>query len=222
MTNNDLILISGRLTNRYHDHRHYNKRGAIAEIIYIMLSTRTEEYNYLRTYKALRKKYPRWEALANADESEIAYVIHLGGLSNLKAKLIKETLNKIRIKQGALSLAGLNKLNNQELENFLTSLPGVGVKTARCVMLYVYDRHVFPVDAHCWRICKRLGLTDSRNDKPTKREIDSLQQRIPKYLHLPLHVNFISLGREICIASTPRCNICILSDLCPKIIGYEI
>lgn len=215
----DLREISKRLSDRYRDHRHYNKRGPIAEMIFILLSTRTEEYNYLRTYRALRERFPTWRSLDRAREEKIADVIKLGGLSRLKAKQIKRILTAIQERAPSFSMKAFRSLPDDELEAFLTSLPGVGVKIARCVMLYAFDRQVFPVDVHCWRVSKRLGLiaAKSSNGGPTKREMDELQSKIPPALRLALHVNFVSLGREFCLDPRPNCYPCPLLDLCPTV-----
>lgn len=213
----NIYNINRLLSKRYNNHLHYNKRGPIAEIVFILLSTRTEEYNYLRTYRSLREKYPSWNMLLTAPEHEIENAIKLGGLSKIKARQIKNVLTSIKNKTGALSLKHLKVLSDDELECFLISLPGVGVKIARCVMMYAFGRKVFPVDTHCLRISQRLQLIDGRIKKRnlTKKSMDEIQKMIPPNLRLSLHVNFISLGRELCIASRPRCAICPLSSMCP-------
>ena len=83
-------------------------------------------------------------------------------------------------------------------------------------MLYSLGHEVFPVDTHCWRISQRLGWirSTSRDGVCSKRDMDRLQEKIPAKLRFSLHVNMISLGREICIDGRPRCNLCPLKQLC--------
>ena len=212
-----LQVVSDRLSLRYKDFRHHNKTGPIAELIFIILSTRTEEYNYLRSYAALKRRFSRWESLTRADETAIAEEINIGGLASLKARQIKSILREINLREGRISLSSLRPLSDFEVEAYLTSLHGIGVKIARCIMLYAFGREVFPVDAHCWRVSQRLGIIDPTISKRSMslRHVDELQKRIPEALRFKLHVNFISLGREICQDPRPKCSLCPLQDICP-------
>jgi endonuclease III len=110
-------------------------------------------------------------------------------------------------------------MSDEEAEAFLLSLPGVGKKVARCVLMYSLGRQVFPVDTHCWRIAQRLGwVRPTQKDKHcAPRDMDRLQSKIPPELRHSLHVNMISLGREICAPTSPRCDECPISAWCPKI-----
>lgn len=211
-----LIRISSLLSRRYRDSMHHNKTDPVAEIVFILLSTQTEEYNYLTTYRELRRRFPTWSRVQQATVDQIALVIRKGGLARLKAAWIFALLRSICDKEGSLTLQRLHDLTDAEVEKYLISLPGVGIKTARCVMMYALGRQVFPVDAHCWRICARLGLVPEKHAaKPTRRDADSLQAIIAPDLRLPLHVNFVSLGRKVCLDPTPKCKRCVLRTLCP-------
>jgi endonuclease III len=109
-------------------------------------------------------------------------------------------------------------MSDDECEQFLLGLPGVGTKVARCVMMYSLDRQVFPVDTHCWRICRRLGWV--RRTTPdgncSRRDADRLQSRIPPELRRSLHVNMVSLGKRLCLAGSPRCDECPIGRLCRR------
>ena len=102
---------------------------------------------------------------------------------------------------------------DDELEQYLTTLSGVARKTALCVMLYTLTRNVLPVDTHVWRLAQRLGLAhrDPWNE-PRRRDLET---RIPTDWRSSLHVTLVAHGHEICRASRPRCDTCILADLCP-------
>jgi len=121
-------------------------------------------------------------------------------------------------KFGEPTLKSLHKMSVKEAESFLLSLPGVGKKVARCVLMYSLGRQVFPVDTHCWRIARRLGwVRPTQKDKHcAPRDMDRLQSKIPPELRYSLHVNMISLGREICTPSSPRCDECPILALCAK------
>ena len=211
--------ITSILSQRYHDWDHYNYKNPLEELLFILCSIQTNEELYRNTYAALRRSYPTFEALADASETEISDVIVSGGLSSQKANKIKQILGEIIERFGKPTLAPLKRMSDNEREEFLTSLMGVGKKTARCIMMYCLGSQVFPVDLHCWRICRRLGWI--RPTRPNKscspNDMDRLQSKIPPELRFSLHVNMISLGREICTTRNPKCLICPIKQYCRRI-----
>lgn len=204
---------------RYHDWDHYNRKNPLEELLFILCSIQTNEDLYRDTFTALLRAYPTFAALAATPEIEIAGTIVNGGLSKQKARKIKHILNEIIERFGKATLAPLKRMSNDEREQFLTSLMGVGKKTTRCIMMYLLGCLVFPVDLHCWRICRRLGWV--RPTRPNKscspKDMDRLQSKIPPKLRFSLHVNMVSLGREICTAQQPRCSICPINQYCRQI-----
>jgi endonuclease III len=206
------------LKRRYKDHAHNNRKNPLSELLFIQCSIKTTEANYERAYREFRRAFPTFEAIACARVPSMARSLHIGGLYWSKAKLIKRSFRMIRSAFGKPTLAPLHKMSDAECEKFLTSLPGAGVKVARCVMMYALGRQVFPVDTHCWRIAQRLGwvCATSKDGLPTRRDMDRLQSKIPPGLRFSLHVNFLSLGREFCKAGRPDCQNCPLYDLCLK------
>lgn len=185
------------------------------ELLFIICSVKTFEGNYSASYLEIKRKYPRFADLLAADEKEIAQTIAFGGLSNQKAKAIGSVLSTLNNLFGRPTLAPLRKLNDAEIEQFLTSLPGVGKKIARCVMLYSFKRDVFPVDTHCWKIFKRLGWIE-KEGSPSPKDMDTLQGMVPPDLRYPLHVNLISHGRAVCNTKKPKCDICAINQYCEK------
>jgi len=127
-------------------------------------------------------------------------------------------MKELKDKFGRPTLSPLKFFDDQEYESFLISLPGVGKKIARCIMLYSLNCKFFQVDTHCWRICKRLGwIRPKRRSRTcTPHEMDALQSRIPKDVRFSLHVNMISLGRHIYTYYDPKCSICPHRSLCKK------
>lgn len=210
--------VARRLSRRYGNPRHFNRRNPLDELLFIICSLQTNEALYRRTYKALRRAFPTTHNLAMASEAEISQVIKDGGLANQKARHVRRIMDGIISKFGRLTLAPLRYMTDQDCERFLCSLPGVGKKTSRCVMMYSLDREVFPVDANCWRIARRLGwVRRTRKDGScSPRDMDRLQDRVAPHLRHSLHVNMVSLGRDCCTPRSPSCCACPLVDLCPQ------
>jgi endonuclease III len=139
-------------------------------------------------------------------------VIRDAGLSWVKARQIKALLRRLTKDFGSLSLAPLRKMNTDVLEAYLAGLPGVGLKTARCVMMYSFDRPVFPVDTHCMRLFVNLGLMGGRLRFEYAQ--GPLQAAVPVDIRRTLHVNAVAHGRETCIPRFERCGRCVISHLC--------
>lgn len=199
----------------YGSQRHFNKADPFDELVFIILSAQTEFYSYHETWKALRQQFPTRNNLAKARVPQIAAAIKEGGLSQKKARQIKGALQKIKQDAGALSLSFLKKWSDADAKRYLVSLPGIGAKSARCIMMYSLGRKVFPVDTHVWRVSRRLGLAPAI-PKPTPPLENQLEEKIPPDLRYTLHVNMVSHGRCICTPYWPKCDECTLNDLCPS------
>ena len=214
-----VVEIAARLKKRYRDFDHYNLKDTLDELLFIICSTKTEEASYRNSYLSLKESFPTHDAIAAASADSIARAIVRGGLSNLKAKAIRNLLDAVVARFGEPNLEPLRSMGDDEAEDFLVSLPGVGKKIARCVLMYSLGRRVFPVDTHCWRIARRLGwVRPTRKDGYcAPRDMDRLQAKIPPKLRFSLHVNMVSLGREICNAIAPKCEKCPVADWCPRI-----
>ncbi len=211
--------VAAALKYRYHDFDHYNLKDPLDELLFIICSTKTGEASYRASFGALKAAFPTPGQLAQATAEYIARPIAGGGLSNQKSKAIRALLDAVVARFGAPVLEPLRAMGDRDAEAFLTALPGVGKKVARCVMMYALDRKVFPVDTHCWRIARRLGwVRATQKDRHcAPRDMDRLQSRIPPEFRYTLHVNMVSLGREICTASAPKCGACPVAAWCPKI-----
>jgi endonuclease III len=215
--------VAETLKARYRDFAHYNRRNPLDELLFIMCSVQTDERKYRAAHRQLRRRFPRFAMLAEASVDDVAETINGGGLANQRARAITEIMASVVERFGRPSLADLKSLPDAECEALLTSLPRVGKKTARCVMLYSLGRDVFPVDIHCWRVATRLGWF-----RPTRpyngcsktyraRLEDELQDMIPADLRFSLHVNFVSLGREHCAPRNPNCGSCPIRRYCKRI-----
>jgi endonuclease III len=201
-----------RLARQYGTPRLGNKRHPISELVFIILSARTRGEHHEAIYRRLRRAFETWEAVRDASIDEIERVIHDAGLSRIKANQIKTLLQRLTEDFGSLSGAALRRLDTTALEAYLASLPGVGLKTARCVMLYSLNRAVFPVDTHCMRLFQNLGIIEKRLRFEEAQE--PLQSVVPPDLRYSLHVNAVAHGRATCIPAAPRCGDCSIASLC--------
>ena len=209
-------VVASTLSDYYSDHEHGNKKNPLSELLFIICSLQTNETLYQSTYASLRARFKKFSQLADAQEDEIANVIAHGGLSRQKARTIRAIISRLESDFGAPTLSPLRAMTDAECEQYLESLPGVGRKTGRCVMMYSLGRDVFPVDSNCWRICRRLGwVRPIRPDKScSPQDMNRVQNGIPPSLRFSLHVNLVSHGRAICIPVHPRCGICCIRSLC--------
>jgi len=191
-----------------------NKRNPFNELLYILLSSKTPPYRYQEVYRKLRQAYARADKLTEARPEDIAMVITQGGLENRKARAIASIARRLKQEFGQVTLAPLKKMTDQEAEAFLTSLPEVNKKTARCVLMYALDRSVFPVDNHCFRVAQRLGWIP-KAVYLTDRHADELQAGVPEPLRRDLHIGMVLLGRNYCSPKHSQCSDCPLLKFCP-------
>ena len=192
-------------------------RDPIDVLIGTILSQNTSDANSGRAFASLKASFDSWEAVASAPAEHIAQVIQSGGLSQIKAVRIKQALEQIEKEQGRISLDSLKSKSMAEAEDYLMRLPGVGHKTARCVLLFSLGKPSLPVDTHVFRVAKRLGLIDS--GVSIEKAPSLLQEQIPPSKVYQFHIHMIEHGRRICHARQPRCSRCILKRYCPSSIG---
>lgn len=190
-----------------------NKRNPFNELLYIILSSKTPPERYPRAYRELRRAYPCAASLAYADPQDVVKVIQFAGLGDKKASQIVQTANQLKQLFGRVTLSPLRRMTNEAAEEILTSLPGIGIKSARCILLYSLDRQVFPADNHCLRIARRLGWVESATF--TKGTANLLQSGVPPTLRRDLHVGMVLLGRKYCVPKDPRCGNCPILESCP-------
>jgi endonuclease III len=180
--------------------------------VFIILSARTRGRNHEAVYRQLRRCYRTWAAVMEASVDDIEHVIHDAGLSRVKARQIHQLLHRLSADFGDLSGRHLRAMGTDALEEYLVSLPGVGLKTARCVMMYSLDRRVFPVDTHCMRLFANLGIINGRMRFDYAQ--DPLQSLVPLGIRHSLHVNVVAHGRNTCIPGAERCGECPIERLC--------
>jgi endonuclease-3 len=181
-------------------------------LIRTILSQNTNDRNRDRAYEELRRWFPRWQDILEADTKEISEAIRVGGLAQQKSARIKDILQWVQDCWGSMTLAPLCAMRTEEAMEILLGLKGVGLKTANCVLAFGCGRNAFPVDTHILRITKRLGLIPARTTAEQAHGL--LAPLVPEGVAVPLHLNLIRYGREICKARQPRCSGCLFPELC--------
>lgn len=188
-------------------------RDPLSELILTILSQNTSDHNSRRAYSSLIETFGDWRAVAEGNVEDIARAIQTGGLAQIKAARIKLILGQILSQRGSLDLDFLAELPVAEARDWLQSLPGVGPKTAACVLLFSLGKPVLPVDTHVHRVAKRLGLIDSKTSAENAHEV--LGALVPAEYVYRFHIHMIEHGRKVCRAQNPRCDQCVLLQICP-------
>ena len=185
---------------------------AVDELVSTILSQATSDTNRDKGYFALKERYPDWEHVRDAPVKEIEDTIRSAGLARQKAPRIKAALQYITDTVGEINLDFLETMDINEAKAWLTSIDGVGPKTAAIILLFTYNRAAFPVDTHVHRVTKRLGLiADNINAEKAHLIFEEIA---PPENYYADHLNIIRHGREICKARNPRCEQCILTAYC--------
>jgi endonuclease-3 len=202
----------------------------VAELVLTVLSQSTNDRNRDIAYLALRERLPSWEAVRDAPVAEIEQAIRGGGISKVKSARIKAILQAIsasaapaaaawrvpvavRPAPGQLELGWLRSLPVPRAQEYLCSLPGVGRKTAACVLLFAYGMRDVPVDTHVSRVGWRLGLF--RPGAGFVELHDTMLALTPRGQEWELHLNLLRHGRRTCHAQRPACGECALVRMCP-------
>jgi endonuclease III len=188
-----------------HDH-------PIAELVCTVLSQSTNDRNRDVAYLRLRERFETWEAVRDAPVEEVEEAIRPGGISKVKSVRIQQILQAIS-ERGELSPDWLPGAGVDEARAYLCSLPGVGRKTAACVLLFAFGMHDIPVDTHVSRVGWRLGLF--REGAGFDELHDAMLALTPPGAELELHVNLLRHGRRTCHARRPACEACALRRMCP-------
>ena len=207
--------VSGRLSLRFgRTRRSPHRTEPLRNLILTILSQNTTDANRDRAYASLAKRFPTFPLLAAAPPEDLEEAIRTGGLARAKAKAILSALSRIRREKGGYTLDFLSEMPLAEAREYLTSFPGVGVKTANVVLLFSFGMEAFPVDTHILRVTKRLRLVPTTAD--LSRAALLLEPHVPLGESMPLHLNFIRLGRETCRPRNPLCHECPLLAVCPE------
>lgn len=184
------------------------------ELISCILSQSSSDSSSFPAFTRLRAAYPDWLAMAHAPPEEITPLIKAAGLANQKTKAIQSCLNEIHQRLGDFELELLRKMPETEAMKWLTSLAGVGPKTASIVLCFAFGRAAIPVDTHVHRVSQRLGWIGTKtNETKAHKELSAM---VPEKDAWRFHTLLIQHGRLMCKAPKPNCSDCSLRDLCPK------
>jgi endonuclease III len=176
--------------------------GPFSILIGTILSARTKDENTTKVVKKLFSKYKTAKQLSNAKIKDVEKLIKSIGFYHVKAKRIIDVASIINSKYKGKVPSTLDEL---------IQLPGVGRKTANCVLVYAYDKPAIPVDVHVHRISNRLGLVNTKTTEDTEFE---LMKKIPKKYWLEINDTFVMYGQNICKPISPQCNVCKIKKRC--------
>jgi endonuclease-3 len=190
----------------------------LGELVLTVLSQSTNDRNRDVAFLRLREWLPSWEEVRDAPVATIEEAIRPGGISKVKSARIKAILAAIeasaRQPANPLSLDWMRVAPVEQSREYLTALPGVGRKTAACVLLFSFGLRDVPVDTHVSRVGSRLRLL--RPGAPFEELHDRMLQLTPPGHELELHVNLLRHGRRTCFARGPACERCALARMCPS------
>jgi len=198
--------VAGRLRSTYGP-RVRRREDPTDVLLRTVLSQNTSDANSDRAFGNLKDRFPGLKDLASADLADIRQAIRVGGLYKRKARVIRNLSKEL----GPHGLA-LEGMDDREARSYLRSLDGVGQKTAACVLLFGMGRDVMPVDTHVYRLSRRIGLLDQR--VPFDRADIELEKVVPPKTRYHLHLDLIEHGRRVCRPARPKCDVCVIVDLC--------
>jgi endonuclease III len=216
-----LVRIYELLIDTYGEPKNDPDYDPLGGLIGTILSQHTSDINSERAYQQLVTTFPTWEELRDAPTYQVAEAIRRGGLANIKAPRIQDALFTLTEQlQAAGSTKSLAKYLSDELEKrapeeawrYLRRMPGVGPKTAACVLMFNMGRAIMPIDTHVHRVSQRLGLIGPKVTADQAHEIFA-RHTPPEWVY-PLHVNLIRHGRQICHAQRPKCSQCAIYEQC--------
>lgn len=205
-----------------------NLGDALDEAIYILLSRQTREIVYQRIFADLRRQFPTWWQARQARLATIERLVGPAGLGKQRAAQLRDLLREVdRVNRelgigpygssgGDLTLEFLRDWAAEAAEAFLEDLPGIGPKSARCILSFALGEERLAVDTHVRRILARLGIVPDRSGKP---DHDAFEAAVPPSRRLRLHINLVHHGRAVCKESGPQCAKCSLASFCP--VGRE-
>jgi endonuclease-3 len=193
--------------------RHKARTGEILDgLILTILSQNTNDRNRDRAFGRLKERFPAWQDVLSAGAQALEEAILVGGLARVKARRIIHLLEGLKASGKGLTMEGLRAVPPEEAEQALLAIPGVGKKTARCVLLFELGHPAFPVDTHILRVTRRLGWVPERASADQAHDL--LQGLIPPKAMEDLHLNLIQLGRTLCRPQRPQCPICPIRKWC--------
>lgn len=188
-----------------------NPTDPLDDLVYIVLSNRTGPAAATGAYEELKARFPKWNALLDADPRTLQRQLQPLGLWKIRARHLRAALRQIRRDFGTCDLSSLRGQNAIDCETYLGGLPGVSTKVAKCVAMFTLGAEVLPVDAHVHRVTRRLGWIDRKRADQCHDELETL---VPPKRRYTFHVDCILHGRKICRPARPRCSDCVVRRYC--------
>lgn len=198
----------------YRSPRHGNPVNPLDDLFFILISNKTAPERYLPVFKQIKSRFRPWKKLLGANVKEVAAILEPLGLSVQRARQILAIAEKLQRDFGRVSLATLKTLTREEAHVYLLTVPGVGDKSARCVMMYTLGHDTSPMDTHAIRVASRFGLLPPGASAVVAHRV--FDERLPKGMAYRLHVNLVAHGRAVCRSQRPLCEECVLRRSCPS------
>jgi endonuclease III len=211
--------IAGNLRGHFGIPTWIHRYPPVDELVDCILSQSTNDANRDKGFAALKANFPNWEAVRDADPAKVIEAIRPAGLANQKGPRIQNALRHISEARGSITLDFLADMPVHEAKIWLTSIDGVGPKTAAIVLCFAFNKAAFPVDTHIHRVTGRLGLIPEKMSADAAHDV--LEAIIPPEDYYPGHLNIIRLGREICTARVAHCESCPLTAHCAYFVALK-
>jgi endonuclease-3 len=208
----DAKALIERLESVHGKARHIPRFDPMDELVSCIMSQHTTDANSFPAFTRLKEAFPEWQDVVDGGPEKLADVIRHAGLANSKAKYIVGSLREIKSRTGEYALDALRPMSTKDATSWLTSLPGVGHKTAAIVLCFAMGRDTIPVDTHIFRVAWRIGLVPEGVGEEKAHHI--LTEIVPGGLAFRLHMAFIQHGRLICRAPIPQCGACPVTECC--------
>jgi endonuclease III len=210
----DVERVCASLKNEYGHSRLNNPKNPLDDLVYVIMSNRTLPKMARRTYRDLKKKYPKWDMVLESKTATVKKILAPAGLSSIRTAYIRKMLRIIRRDFNKCTLRPLKRWDEIKAFSYLASLPGVSEKVAKCVMMYTLGHKVLPVDVHVHRISRRLGWINKNRADQSHEQLEAI---IPPRLRYDYHVNCVMHGRKVCKANKPDCKNCCVKQYCRSI-----
>lgn len=205
-------IVADRLVSEYGVPSLGNFRNPVKEILYILLSAKTTDAQYRRTHRKLMAAYPKLTDLAVATIADVRKCIESGGLASKRSAQLIGVARELLAACGRYPTRFLRKLDAEGAYNLISGLPGMGPKSALCVIMYSLDFDAFPVDVNVQRIAERMGAIPKglKHYQAQRR----LAEIVPDGRSRELHIGLVVHGRAVCLPRKPDCGNCCLNDMC--------
>ncbi len=207
-----MLRLADGLRERFGVPKRPRRADLLDALVKTLLSQSTTDHNRDLAFNELKRRFPNWDAVADASDKEVADAIRSAGLGNQKAPRIRSFLLWLKKEHGTLSLEFLHDESDEFAVEMLTHHNGIGVKTAYVTLILASNRDLFPIDVHIHRIAIRLGLIGEKVSPEKAHGL--LGPLVPKGRGHELHVNLLAFGRTICRARNPVCAECGFRRMC--------